>query len=108
MVMAENDQEASATISKSKSAWKTPAAAVAMNGDDAPPPSPVMIGASPDSWPALSDAAAVAAAAGGAASKPATVASPPPPPLQVSPNSLLLWCYCLLIRKKRGLAMCNG
>ena len=106
MVMAENDQEASGTISKSKSAWKTPAA-VAMNGDDAPPPSPVMIGASPDSWPALSDAAAVAAA-GGPASKPATVASPPPPPLQVSPNSLLLWCYCLLIRKKRGLAMCNG
>ena len=46
--MAENDQEASGTISKSKSAWKTPAA-VAMNGDDAPPPSPVMIGASPDS-----------------------------------------------------------
>ncbi|KAK7817698.1 la-related protein 1a [Quercus suber] len=77
MVMAENDQEASGTKSKSKSAWKTPAAA-AMNGDDAPPPSHVMIGASPDSWPALSDAAA-AAVAGGAASKPATVASPPPP-----------------------------
>ncbi|KAK9999855.1 hypothetical protein SO802_019458 [Lithocarpus litseifolius] len=81
MVMAENDQEASGTKSKSKSAWKTPAAAAAMNGDDAPPPSPVMIGASPDSWPALSDAAAVA---GGAASKPATVAPPPPPPLQAS------------------------
>ena len=39
-----------------------------MNGDDAPP-SPVMIGASPNSWLALSDAAVVAAA-GGAASKP--------------------------------------
>ena len=38
-------------------------------GDDAPPPSPTMIGASPDSWPALFDAAAVTAA-GGAALKP--------------------------------------
>ena len=68
MVMAENDQEVSGTKSKSKFAWKTPAT-VAMNGDDAPPPSPVMIGASPDSWPAFSDAAATAAARG-AASKP--------------------------------------
>ena len=66
MVMAENDQEASG--SKSKSAWKTPTAVV-MNGDNAPPPSAVMIGASPDSWPALSDAATMTVA-GGAASKP--------------------------------------
>nr|POE71183.1 hypothetical protein CFP56_34554 [Quercus suber] len=63
MVMAENDQEASGTKSKSKFAWKT-SAAVAMNGDDAPPPSPVMIGASPDSWPAIFDVAAMAAARG--------------------------------------------
>ena len=63
MVMAENDQEMSGTKSKSKFAWKTPAA-VAMNGDDAPPPSPVMIGASPNSWPAFSDAAAMAATRG--------------------------------------------
>ena len=48
MVMAENDQEASGTKSKLKSAWKTPTAVV-MNGDNAPPPSAVMIGASPDS-----------------------------------------------------------
>ena len=58
----------SGTKSKSKSVWKT-LVAVVMNGDDAPPPSPVMIGASLDSWPALSDAAAVAMA-GGATSKP--------------------------------------
>ena len=38
-------------------------------GDDAPPPSPTMIGASPDSWPALFDAAAMATA-GGATLKP--------------------------------------
>ena len=63
MVMAENDQEVSGTKSKSKFAWKTPAA-VAMNGVDAPPPSPVMIGASPNSWPAFSDAAAMAATRG--------------------------------------------
>ena len=63
MVMAENDQEVSGTKSKSKFAWKTPAA-VAMNGDDAPPPSPVMIGASPNSWPAFSDAATMAATRG--------------------------------------------
>ena len=62
--MVENDQEVSGTKPKSKFAWKTPAA-VAMNGDDAPPPSPIMIGASPNSWPTLFDAAA-----GGAASKP--------------------------------------
>ena len=67
MVMAENDQEASGTKSKTKSSWKTPAAIV-MNGNNAPPPSPIMIGASPDSWLALSDAAAVAAT-GGATSK---------------------------------------
>ena len=36
-----------------------------MNGDDAPP-SPVMIGASPNSWPAFSDAAAMAATRGAA------------------------------------------
>ena len=66
--MAENDQEASGTKLKSKSAWKT-LATVAMNGDDAPPPFPVMIGASLDSWLALSDAAVVVAV-GGVASKP--------------------------------------
>ena len=68
MVMAENDQEASGTKSKLKFAWKTPTM-VTMNGDDAPPPSPVMIGASLDSWLALFDAATMAAA-GGATSKP--------------------------------------
>jgi hypothetical protein len=74
MVMAENDQTNKELGGlNSKSPWKTP---VAATDGDVPSPSPVMMGAPPESWPALTDAAA---------SKPLVAPQPSPPFLQVSP-----------------------
>ncbi|GMY24183.1 la-related protein 1A [Fagus crenata] len=71
--MAENDQTNKELSGlNSKSPWKTP---VAATDGDVPSPSPVMMGAPPESWPALTDAAA---------SKPLVAPQPSPPVLQVS------------------------
>uniref|UniRef100_A0A2N9GQG5 Uncharacterized protein n=1 Tax=Fagus sylvatica TaxID=28930 RepID=A0A2N9GQG5_FAGSY len=81
MVMAENDQTNKELGGlNSKSPWKTP---VAATDGDVPSPSPVMMGAPPESWPALTDAAA---------SKPLVAPQPSPPFLQVATSDpMSMW-----------------